>query len=197
MCPPSSGWGGGQQPGLGVTGAGDSDRLCLSLPEEGGGLQQHGADLHHRAVPLPLSGESSSCPLHRPAPRGWHCTGVRTWGQAQRHFGDAHIPRRAGWNWAALLKGRWEASPSFIPQLSVPWLMLEGCSLPAARSAPSPAARPRWHPSTPKVREGSGKSRGRGLIYNLPVMVPRAPWGPRTPARLVLCTGCPRAPAAL
>lgn len=110
--------------------------------------------------------------------------------------GQAGEPLRAPRNWAALFKGRWKPALSFILHLSVPWPMLEGCSLPAARSAPSPAARPRWHPSTPKVREGSGKSRGRGLIYNLPVMVPRAPWGQHTPARLVLCTGCSGCPQA-
>lgn len=36
--------------------------LCLSVPEERRGLQ-HGADLNHRTVPLPLPGESSLHPV--------------------------------------------------------------------------------------------------------------------------------------
>lgn len=40
-----------------------SIHLCLSLPEERRRLQQHGADLHHRTLPLPLPGEASLLPL--------------------------------------------------------------------------------------------------------------------------------------
>lgn len=74
---------------------------------------------------------------------------------------------------------RWKPALSSVLPLSVPWLMLEVCCLLAACSAPSPAACPSWHPVWPPPHRKSEKEveslGGGGLIYNLSVMVPRAP----------------------
>lgn len=128
-----------------------SIHLCLSLPEERGGLQQHGADLNHRTVPLPLPGEFALHPL--------------CW---------STLPGRASLSQLCL---RWKLfKMELCPAPSSP--LADAGGMLAAHSAPSPAACPagtQCTPGTPKVREGSGKSRGRGLIFNLLVMVPQAP----------------------
>lgn len=79
---------------------------------------------------------------------------------------------------------RWKPTSELCPAPFSPLddagrMLAAGCPLSPQPSCLSLLA-PSVAPNTLKVREGSGKSRGRGLIYNLSVMVPRAPCGAST-----------------
>lgn len=71
---------------------------------------------------------------------------------------------------------RWKPASELCPALFSPLadaggMLAAGCLL-GPQPSFLPLLAPSMAPDTPKVREGSGKSRGRGLIYNLSVTVP-------------------------
>lgn len=153
--------------------------LCLSFPEERRGLQ-HGADLNHRTVPLPLPGESSLHPVCQSALPGCGVLGgdaTGTWDKTQYHCPSARY-HSAIWGHLAAVHTAWGKQVSLWEPQGTGQLYLRGllrwksasqlCPAPfgaladaggllAARPAPKPAACPCWHPAQPPTHRKSEK----------------------------------------